>query len=93
MTDVGVVLDKDKVRAVIQKLVREEFFPANDPLTIEQATNSIMALQRPPASIEDVALTVLCEYCGYTPGNPCHRAGKIVRSHPSRIQRALKSAS
>lgn len=85
------MIDKAKLRDLLTGLVEGHRFSPG-PLGIEQATNAVMALERPARSLHEAALLVCCPYCGYTSGNPCRRRGQEVPSHPSRLERALKVA-
>ena len=94
MTDYGVTLDKASVRDILIALVEgEPRWFSEGRLGIEQATNRIGSLQRPPSDWVAVALTVGCPYCGRTPGNTCQRGGNAVDPHPSRFRDALRRGS
>jgi hypothetical protein len=92
--EVGHVTDKDAIRDILVALVEGTprwFSPGR--LGIEQATNRIGALQRPPSNWVEVALTVHCPYCGRTAGNSCAWAGANVKPHPSRFNAALSGGA
>lgn len=93
MTDFGTTIDKEAVRDILIALVEgEPRWFSEGRLGIEQATNRIGALQRPPRDWVEVALTVTCRYCGRTPGNMCRRGENAVDPHPSRFTDGLKRA-
>jgi hypothetical protein len=85
--DLGSVIDKAAVRDVLVRLVDGRWF-SEGPLGIEQATNRICSLQRPPADLEEAVLTVDCPYCGRTAGNRCkdRQQQNDQRAHPSRVK-------
>jgi len=89
--DRGVYLEKEAVRAVLESLEQGK-------QSIEQATNAIGRLARPPRSAYELALTVGCPYCGFTPGNRCRRTAEVMgerawvpidKPHPSRLADAF----
>lgn len=88
MSDTGSVIDKDAVRDILIRLeARKGFSPGQTG--IEQATNRICALQKPPKDMEQVALTISCDYCGRTAGNSCATRYGPTPAHPSRLKKAL----
>lgn len=90
--EAGITLDQTEVKKILTDLVTGTRF-SEGSLGVAQATNAILRLQRPPENALHVALTVVCNYCGATPGNPCRRAGATTRRpHPSRVDQALWSA-
>ena len=86
----GTFMAKEAVRSVVDRLLAGQ-------LTAEQATNAICRLQRPPANLEEVGLTVTCPYCGRTPGNRCTVRGGSAQAvggpaHPSRLALARRAS-
>lgn len=85
----GIVSDKTAVREVVDEFFRHhKISVASTPK--EQLINRIGRLQRTPANVVEIALTVGCPYCGRTPGNRCFRGGEFVAPHPSRVQLSLQ---
>jgi hypothetical protein len=86
---IGHVFKKSAIREILTRLI-DGWYSLGE-LGIEQATNRILRLQRPPINMEEIALTVCCPYCGRTPGNPCRRSGigELKTAHPSRIKLVL----
>lgn len=88
----GIYAYKAGVKLVLERLMQVEGVEQHyldHQMTLEQAVNAIGRLMHPPENVYELALTVGCPYCGYTPGNPCHRGPEVVKPHPSRISSAL----